>query len=131
MEPLLFPEDEQSLLPQELYPAQYGLDSTADLQTGRGERSTEGLAEGEATPTGGGDSGDGGGRGGEEQIEIGRERQRRGIVPYDSHSVHVVTQYYIPDDPSRAREVRRPYIYAVELDCVVPCHALRECKLYT
>ena len=26
-------------------------------------------------------------------------------LPYDRHSVHVVTQYYVPGDPQRAREV--------------------------
>lgn len=25
--------------------------------------------------------------------------------PYDRHSVHMITQYYVPDDPRRAREV--------------------------
>ena len=26
-------------------------------------------------------------------------------LPYDHHSVHLVTQYYVPEDPRRAREV--------------------------
>eukprot|EP00903_Cladosiphon_okamuranus_P014127 g13129.t1 len=105
MEPLFFPEDEQSLLPQELHAPQNDFVSIVGQQTARGGRRTEGLVEGEDKP-GGGVYGDGGGRGSEGDVEIEQERQRRGKVPpYDHHSVHVVTQYYIPDDPSRAREI--------------------------
>lgn len=109
MEPLFFPEDEQYLLPQELHPPTKDLGSIADLdlETGRRGWNTSGAGEGEDKdkPAGGGDGG-GGGDDEEEEIEIEHQRQRREeALPYDRHSVHVVTQYYIPDDPSRAREV--------------------------
>lgn len=112
MEPLFFPEDEQALLPQELHPTPNGIGSISitNLETGRRGSNTEGL--GGDKPTGGGD---GGGRGGEEKgFGIKRKHQRRGNFPYDRHSLHVVTQYYMPGDPSRAREVRASH--AVGLD---------------
>ena len=106
MEPLFFPEDEQSLLPQELHPRQNDLALATDLETGRDGRNAEGFGADENKPTGGGD-GSGRSRGGGSEEEIKHDRKRRGKAPYDRHSVHVVTQYYIPDDPSRAREVWR------------------------
>lgn len=105
MEPLFFPEDEQSLLPHELHPAQEDFDSTSNPEAGRVEQYNEGSGEDKDRPIGGGGGGDhGGGSGGQDEIQ--HHGQRRGKLEYDRHSVHVVTQYYIPDDPSRAREVR-------------------------
>ena len=104
MEPLFLPEDELFLLPKELHPPIEDFGLTTSLETGRGGRNTKDSEQGKDKPIGGGDTV---GRGSEE--EIGRQVQRRGKLQYDRHSVHVVTQYYVPENLVRAREVWPSY----------------------
>lgn len=118
MEPLFLPEDEQSLLPQELHPAVRDLSATTNLGTGLGGRNTQELGQDKDKPIGGGGAGD---HGGEEEFK--RRGQVRGKLEYDRHSVHVVTQYYVPDDHRRAREVNYAS-HPVGLDCPW-CHAVQ------
>lgn len=103
IEPLFFPEDEAALLPRELHaPSRdYGSRSTFHKER-RGHNSATSFP-GVGKAAGYGTNGGGGGRadGGKHQ----RQQQQQQQLPYDRHSVHVVTQYYIPEDPHRAREV--------------------------
>lgn len=104
IEPLFYPEDEQSLLPQELHPPRRDLGSMTNLETGRHRRSMEGF--GQEEPTGGRGGGDGEEEDSDCDITCQHQEQEK-LLLYDRHSVfHVVTQYYTPEDPSRAREVR-------------------------
>lgn len=96
IEPLFFPEDEEALLPKELHmplpSREYGSHPTSHNE----RRGQNGDAPGNHNTNIGGDSG-----GRAEETKHQRQQQ----LPYDRHSVHVVTQYYVPDDPRRAREV--------------------------
>lgn len=113
MEPLFFPEDEAALLPPELRVPSRDYRSTP---TSHDQRRDQSAAE---HPGRGNDSdtsheyeapshgtiGGGGGGGGSGRAEERKRERPQQQLPYDRHSVHVVTQYYIPEDSRRAREV--------------------------
>lgn len=105
MEPIFFPGDERVLLPPELHLPPKSMDSTSNLEARRRQRDAKVAGEDKDVPSAGVDGGGSGVGGGGGEQEIERRGERRGKLPYDRHSLHVVTQYYIPDDPSRAREV--------------------------
>lgn len=108
MEPLFFPEDEAALLPPELHvPSREKRSPPRSHDERRGQSAANVSGRGSdaghehetsSRSTIGGDGDDGG------RAEEGKRRRQQQLA-YDRHSVHVVTQYYIPEDPRRAREV--------------------------
>lgn len=92
MEPLFLPEDEESLLPKELHAWSGNHDLNGNLHV---DDAVAGETSNRST-NGGGDI---------SEINARHQLQQQRQLLYDLHSVHVVTQYYVPKDPQRAREV--------------------------
>ncbi len=106
MEPLFLPEDEESLLPKELHAwsGNHGLNGVDHV--GTDTDADGGLESSNRSTNNGGDSSEN-----KERHQLrqspptSQQQQQQQHLPYDRHSVHVVTQYYVPEDPHRAREV--------------------------